>query len=162
MKKLFRVFSRINGINYEGKKYDNVLFNWFVWGRKEMPIPGEVAIINYSDLSVKNKAKAEDYIKELFTEEEAGQLKILLESMTNGITGIEEIYLPVSDNNNNYNSILTGKGVGFTELYKRKSYNLSLKVRGLFNINDGEESVIADERPTVITQLDSNLFKTKK
>ncbi len=162
MIKLFRLFSRISGVNYEDKKYDNVLFNWFVIDRKDLQIPGENAIINYNTLLEDNREKAELYIKELFTKEEADALKNLLDSLTNGFTGIEEINLPIPDNLKNYNSLSPGNGIGFTDFYKRKNYNLPFKVRALFNINDAEESISADDRPTVITPVNSNIFKNNK
>ena len=123
MIKLFRLFSRISGVNYEEKKYDNVLFNWFVIDRENLQISGEKAIINYNSLPEKDRTRAESYIKELFTKEEADTLKNLLDSLTNGFSGIEEISLPIPDNLRSYNSLSPGNGIGFTDFYKRKNYN---------------------------------------
>jgi len=67
MKKLFRVSSIINNVTYEKKKYDKVLFTWFITDKIKTEAEYDKLIINYSTLNEKSRKNGEKYINELFT-----------------------------------------------------------------------------------------------
>ncbi len=159
--KLFRVISRVNGIEFEKKRYDNVLFNWFVSERSFLPADTSISILNYEELTEPEKKNGRDYLSELFTRLEAESLKSFLDRTIEGTTTIEDVKLPVPDNVTSYASFKIRRGIGFTDLFKRKNYPLEFKVRGLFNINEAEESIRPDERPTIISKTISGEFDRK-
>ena len=153
MKKLFRVSSIINNVTYEKKKYDKVLFTWFINDRNKTDAEYDSFIINYSTLNDKSRKNGEKYIDELFTREEALMLKAELDLKSNTITNIDEMKLPVPDHIQPFGSIEIEKGKGFSDLSAFKSYQLPFKVTGFFNINDAYESLKGDDHPTEITRL---------
>ncbi len=160
MKKLFRVSSIINNVTYEKKSYDKVLFTWFIIERTDPDIKYDEVIINYSKINDKARKNGENYINELFTEEEALMLKSELDLKSTAITTIEEIKLPVPDHIEPFSSLKTEKGKGFSDLSAFKSYQLPFKVRGFFNINQSFEALRGDDHPTVITKIPEILRKT--
>ena len=162
MQKLFRVASTINNVTYEQKTYDRVVFHWFMADRKHKNLKYGDMIINYSSLSEKARINAENYINELFDEEEASILKSELDLKSNSFTTLEEVKLPVPDHIMPYGSLKTEKGKGFSDLSSHKSYTFPFKVKGFFNINDAFESIKGDEHPTEITRLPESFYKGSK
>lgn len=162
MEKLFRVFSVMNGVLYKNRFYDNVVFNWFMIDRESFPFEFAEIIINYDNLKEKNKKKAEDYVREQFTKEEAELLKDMLDKKSSGLVRIEEIKLPVVDHLEGYNSLKPEQGKGFSDLYKKNSYNLPFKVKGFFNIDEADEKIIGDDKPTVLTRVAKDFFENKE
>lgn len=162
MQKLFRVASIINNVTYDQKTYDRVAFHWFMADRKEKYLKYSELILNYSALSKRERKNAENYINELFSEEEAALLKSALDLKSNGLTTIEEVKLPVPDHIQPYGALASEKGKGFSDLSSHKSYEFPFKVKGFFNINEAFESIKGDEHPTEITQLPEGLFKETK
>ncbi|MEN8152845.1 MAG: hypothetical protein ABFR75_02385 [Acidobacteriota bacterium] len=162
MEKLFRVYSIMNGVSYENIFYDNVVFNWFIIERESFPFKFEQLIINYDNLEKGKKKSAKDYISEQFTNEESRIFKDMLDKKSSGITKIVEVKLPVSDNSRGYNSLEIEQGKGFSDLYKKDSYDLPFKVRGFFNINDADKRIIGDDNPTVISRVRKGFFENKE
>ena len=152
MKKLYHIYSDVNNFFHNNKYYDKVNIAWFVVERDAPPYPFEDAITNYSQISDMNKIYPEEFLKELFTEEESKLLMDYLANRNDYSTQSEEMELPVSENSKGCKSILAGGGFGFFILHREEGYNLPFKVEGLFNTNIAEEKIAADDKPTVISK----------
>ena len=122
----------------------------------------EEVIINYSNLSKKNRKDPEKYIKEQFTYDEALKLKKYLLKLKNLITQIEKINLPVSDTKKGYTGMKFKGGTGRYILHKEKDYKLSFKVEGIFNVDTAYESDSGDDKDTVVTLIPGELTENNE
>lgn len=150
--RLFHVMSVANNVQYKKTSYDNVTIEWFVVDRKEPPVPYRDSIFNYHNLSEEQRENTEAFISELFTEDEAQQIKEYLERRNNAVK-IDPAELPISDNKKGHKSFKVTEGTGFYVLHKKEHYPFSFKVEGFFNVNLADESFQADDRATVISKI---------
>lgn len=151
--KLFNVYSIMNGFRYRDLMYDNLRINWFMVERELPHIAFEDAINDYAHLDPMKKVLAEQFIKELFTYDEAEELRNFLSRVEKIDTFLDTQALPVDGSKKGYHDISPVPGADFIKLHTRVSYNLSFKVEGYFNTAHAEQQVMPDERVTVITKV---------
>jgi hypothetical protein len=132
--KLFRVKSVVK--SYDGCR--NVPFSWFIERGKSRPHRPYGELIENYDRSNERISYAEAAVDELFTLEQAEQLKDYLDrefgdggANTNIIT---EATLPMPNNTMGVGSIPVGGGDDFYMLDKTPGYPLPFKVQGYFNL----------------------------
>lgn len=150
---LYHVYSVVNNFPYHSVYYDNLKINWFVVGREEPQVPFEEAIVNYAKLSLSAKVHPENFIKELFTREEAELLKRYLDSAERVSATIEACGLPVSEHAKGHRDFPPAPGMDFFILSDKENYNLPFKVEGVFNTKMADRHVVADDRTTVVTGI---------
>lgn len=150
--RLFHVVSIANNVQYNKVSYDNVTIDWFVVDRKKPPVPYENSIFNYHNLPQKQRENPEAFINELFTEDEALQIKEYLEKRNN-VVKIDPAELPIADIKKGHKSFEVAEGTGFYVLHRKENYPFSFKVEGFFNVNLADESLKADDRVTVISKI---------
>lgn len=141
-----RLYTVVTTVN-EFKNRQNVQFNWLRWDRAG-PRPYADLIRDYDP---KGLAYAEGAIDELFTEAEAIALKAYLdrEHGEAGITTIEEIALPISNNMAGYRANdVGGGGTDFYPLYEDEPYDLPFKASAYYDLREcewiGVRKLIAD------------------
>ena len=129
--KLYKVLTLVR--KYHGCK--NVRFTWFRCDHGSPKRPYAELIENY-DPAADQVYYSEDAIEQLFTEEEARQLKGYLdrEHGHEGVTTIEEEQLPIPENVMGVGAMAVGGGDDFYELTKEPEYSLPFKVWGYFNL----------------------------
>jgi hypothetical protein len=130
MMKLYNVTSKKR--EYGGCK--DVTFHWFFAGERSQPRPYAELIKDYN---VEDHFYATSYIDELFTEDEARQLKDYLDREYGGqgmTTTIKEVSLPIVNNMAGVGSIAVGGGDDFYMLDRARSYSLPFKVWGYFDL----------------------------
>jgi hypothetical protein len=110
----------------------NVTFQWFYSDTRPHPRPYAELIENYKP----DDQYAEEHIDELFTEDEASQLKQYLdrEHGHEGTTTITEEPLPVANNMMGYGARAVGGGDDFYMLDKEPEYSLPFKAWAYFNL----------------------------
>ena len=126
---------RLYYVTTTAKKFSgckNVTFNWF---RAEAPAERR----RYASLIEgyePGNAYAEGLIDELFTEDEALQLKEYLDQVhgKEGPTLIEEMSLPIPNNMMGHGARAVGGGDDFYQLFKEPEYSLPFKVTGYFDL----------------------------
>ena len=126
---------RLYYVTTTAKKFSdckNVTFNWF---RAEAPAERR----RYASLIEgyePGNAYAEGLIDELFTEDEALQLKEYLDRVhgKEGPTSIEEMSLPIPNNMMGHGARAVGGGDDFYQLFKEPEYSLPFKVMGYFDL----------------------------
>ena len=126
---------RLYYVTTTAKKFSdckNVTFNWF---RAEAPAERR----RYASLIEgyePGNAYAEGLIDELFTEDEALQLKEYLDQVhgKEGPTLIEEMSLPIPNNMMGHGARAVGGGDDFYMLSEDPEYSLPFKVWGYFNV----------------------------
>lgn len=150
---LFQVYSIINKFRYHDVLYDNLKITWFIKDRENAQVPFEKVIMGYSDLCKHERVFPENYIKELFTKEEAEQLQQYLLKMEKTAAYLELSNLPINGKVKGYNDTSMIEGMDFFRLYRRPLYNLPFKVKGIFNVKIADEHVESDDRITVITDV---------
>jgi hypothetical protein len=129
--KLFNVTTVVK--EYSGCK--DVAFSWF----KEKPEAGSrpyaQLIAGYPDGCGPgdSKAYAEEYIDELFTEHEAGQLADYLSTFKDSVTTIDEVALPVANNVMGFGALPVGRDTDFYMLSRHEAYQLPFSVWGYFD-----------------------------
>ncbi len=151
--RLYRVYSVVNNFPYRSVYYDNLRISWFMVGRKEPQVPFEEVIVDYEKLSLAAKVHPENFIKELFTREEAQLLKRYLDSPGKFNATVEVCELPVNDHAMGYHDFPPGPGIDFFILSDKENYNLPFRVEGVFNTNVADRRVAADDRTTVVTGI---------
>lgn len=164
---LFHVYSVVNSFPYQSVYYDNLKISWFMVGREEPQVPFEEVIVNYSKLSFSAKVHPENFIKELFTREEAELLKSYLNSAEKVTATIEACRLPVSEHASGHHDFPPAPGMDFFILSDKENYNLPFRVEGVFNTKMADQRVVADDRTTVVTgisvkEIDKYLNKKEK
>lgn len=152
MEKLFTAYSIVPTFKYKDKLYENVRIDWFVSGRNIPLIPVEAAVIDHDLLSESQRNDAENYLKELFTQEEAQQLGRYLKEKKNINVIAEEVNLPVGKIPGRRRSLALNPGTGFYRPYQKESYNLPFQAEGFYNVNVAEEKIMPDDKKTVITR----------
>lgn len=157
--RLFNVYSSVDNFRYRGILYDNLKINWFVVGRKKPQVPFGRSIANYTELGPALRVHPEKYILERFTQMEADLLHGYLASSQKIDAVVEELELPVSENERAYRGGPPPPGTDFIQLYKKKSYNLPFKVEGIFNVKMADERIVPDDRATVITKITPEILK---
>jgi hypothetical protein len=150
---LYHVYSVANKFLYRSIFYDNLKINWFVKDREMPQVPFETVIENYSGLTASARVHPENFVKELFTLQEAEALKLYLNSseMLNAI--IERCRLPVNEHASGYRDFPAAPGTDFIALHEKQSCTLPFKVEGIFNINMADEHVMADDHTTVVSGI---------
>jgi len=115
---------------YSGFK--NVVFHWF----NEKPQGKRAYAVLIKDYDPKAYAiyYAEAFVDELFTEDEARQLKDYIDQSHEGETIIKEQPLPVDNNVMGYGAIPVGGMQDFYMLSKEAEYSLPFKVYGYFDL----------------------------
>lgn len=151
--KLYHVYSIVNNFCYKGIYYDNLKINWFIPGREKPQVPFEHAIINYSELTIAARIHPENYLMERFTLEETESLKDYLTSVQKINAVVDELELPISENEKCYHALPSVSGTDFIALYKKENYSLHFKVEGIFNVKMADERVVSDDRATVISKI---------
>jgi hypothetical protein len=113
----------------------NVVFNWFRHAMPQGRRPYVDLIKDYEEES-RDALYTEELIEELFTWDEASQLKDYLERHhgDEGGTVIEEVALPVENCTMGYGCHAVGGGDDFYMLCKEPEYSLPFKVWGYFNL----------------------------
>jgi hypothetical protein len=150
---LYHVYSVVNNFPYRSVYYDNLKISWFMVGREEPQVPFEEGIANYSKLSVSARVHPENFIKELFTRDEAELLKSYLDSTEKLSATIEVCRLPVSEHAKGHRDFPPAPGMDFFILSDRENYNLPFRVEGVFNTKMADQHVVADDRTTVVTGI---------
>ncbi|NIM18400.1 MAG: hypothetical protein GTO45_40995 [Candidatus Aminicenantes bacterium] len=151
--RLYHVYSVVNNFPYRSVYYDNLKISWFMVGREEPQVPFEEVIVNYAKLSLSAKVNPENFIKELFTLEEAELLKRYLDSLRKFNATIEVCQLPVNEHARGYRDFPPAPGIDFFILSDKENYNLPFRVEGVFNTNMADRRVVADDRTTVVTGI---------
>jgi hypothetical protein len=150
---LYHVYSVVDNFPYRSVYYDNLKISWFMVGREEPQVPFEEVIVNYEKLSLSTRVHPENFIKELFTREEAELLKSYLDSPGKFSAVVEVCRLPVSEHSRGYRDFPPAPGIDFFILPDRENYNLPFRVEGVFNTNMADRRVAADDRTTVVTGI---------
>jgi hypothetical protein len=119
------------------KEYDgcrDVNFRWFYAGERLQPRPYAKLIKDHLPSDQWNYA--EHYIDELFSEDEARQLKEYLdrEHGSEGTTTISEVRLPCSNNMAAVSSMAVGGGNDFYMLWEEQKYSLPFKAEAYFDL----------------------------
>jgi hypothetical protein len=132
MMKLYSVTSKAT--EYHGCK--EVPFVWFREGERPGPQRPSAALIKDYDPADDHRFYVEDYIEELFTEDEARQVKDFLDSRygPDATTTITEVSFPVSNNIMGVGAIPVGGGDDFYMLSKVADYPLPFSVWGYFDL----------------------------
>jgi hypothetical protein len=131
MAKLYSVTTTAH--EYHGRR--NVVFHWFRTEPRNEDRPYAELIQNYDgDLYSK------DLIDELFTEQEACDLKEYIDRVHGdaGVTTIEEWKLPIHNQQMGYGARSVGGGDDFYMLDKDPEYSLPFGVNGYFDLVDCE------------------------
>jgi hypothetical protein len=113
-----------------------VRFVWFHSGDKARRRPYAKLIENYNPETDELHSYAENAVEELFTEEEAKQLKAYLDLFHDeeGKTTINEVQLPVEHNLVGVGAIPIGGGHDWYMLHKEPKYSLPFEVTGFFSL----------------------------
>ena len=149
MSSIFSVHSLVRNFLYDGKQYEEVKITWFLLERSSPLAAYETAILDYGQLSEKERAFPEEYVNEQFSREEAEALKNYLDRRPDMSTRIEEIELPVSPNASGCRRLPRGNGSDFFILHREAGYSLPFKVEGYFSVRFAELKVNGDDRATV-------------
>jgi hypothetical protein len=114
----------------------DVPFTWFNWA-PEHQRPYAKLIEGY-DPKKWAIHYAEAYVDELFTEDEAKQLKAYLdrEHGDAGVTTIREVQLPAPNNRAGVGSMAVGGGDDFHMLFERQDYSLPFKAAAYFDLRN--------------------------
>jgi hypothetical protein len=114
----------------EYHEYKNVPFVWFREGKRPGPPRPYGELIKDYDVNDEYRFYAEHYIDELFTEDEARQLKDFLDSEygEDATTTITEVQLPFDKNLAGVGSLAVGGGDDFYMLSKAPGYSLPFSV----------------------------------
>jgi len=149
---IFSVHSLVRNFLYDGKQYEEVKITWFLLERSSPLAAYETAILDYGQLSEKERAFPEEYVNEQFSREEAEALKNYLDRRPDMSTRIEEIELPVSPNASGCRRLPRGNGSDFFILHREAGYSLPFKVEGYFSVRFAELKVNGDDRATVVNK----------
>ena len=152
MSSIFSVYSLAYNFLYDGKQYEEVKITWFLLERSSPLAAYETAILDYGQLSEKERAFPEEYVNEQFSREEAEALKNYLDRRPDMSTRIEEIELPVSPNASGCRRLPRGNGSDFFILHREAGYSLPFKVEGYFSVRFAELKVNGDDRATVVNK----------
>jgi hypothetical protein len=134
MMKRFYVETRVP--EFEGCK--SVLFTWF----NARPVRGQrpyAGLIEGYDPKDDTTAYAEGIIDELFTEEEALQLKSYIQQEkryvhSGGVTTLREVQIPIPNNSIGFGAMPVGGGNDFLVGYERPNYPLPFKVVAYYDL----------------------------
>src|SRR5262245_12896768 len=108
--KLYHVTTKVKEFEYDGHLYLDVTFQWFCHKRPDsLPRPYAELIKDY-DPNDHHIGYAEEAVDELFTADEAAQLKSYLDSNYDGETTITECKLPLPKNVMGHGAIPVGGG----------------------------------------------------
>jgi len=149
MTEIYSVHSLVRGFTYEGTAYEEVKVTWFVAERRAPLVPYADAIMDYGQLSGKDRAFPQEYLDEQFSGPEAEALKKHLDRRPEVTTRIEAVELPVMANASGCRRLPRGNGNDFIGLYREKGYALPFKVEGYFSVRFAEPRVMGDDRATV-------------
>jgi len=135
--KLFRVSTRT--AQYQGVK--DVRFHWFRYKTGDERRPCYAELITEYDPEHENAICAEAIVEELFTEDEAKQLKAYLDEVhgDHGTTVITEHSRPICLNEMGLGAIPYGGGQDCYMLYKEHRYSLPFQVLGYFDLRGREK-----------------------
>jgi len=140
MIKLYRASSTLSKFPHRGLIYDKVQFEWLMDNRKEPLVPYEQAIVNYRKDKDEWHLYPEEYINELFTEDEAKALKDYLLRAENANCEIREQKLPIPFKTMSVSAISAGGDNDFLMLFMDKEYDLPFPVLGYFDVTDKKPS----------------------
>lgn len=126
--RLYRAWSLVDDFNGQ----DQVLFNWFVVGRKEPVIPYSCLIENY-DESEDESIYDHMLVNEYFTWDETEELRSYLWSAHQLRLMVEEVPLPVRSGGLSYGLRLISGVQGFYALADEEGYPLEISVLGHYD-----------------------------
>jgi len=159
--RLFQVYSIVNSFLYNDVFYDNLKINWFAVDRQAPLVPFENVIFNYIRLNREARVAPGNYINQHFSFEEAEYLKNYLLTKEKMGTVIEPCSLPIPENMKGYRDMPPSLSHDFLILHKRKEYNLSFKVEGIFDIRTADCRIMPDDRITVVTGINVNEIRER-
>jgi hypothetical protein len=142
--KLFSAYSLVD--NYRGR--DGVRLNWIYMGRKKPVVPFQALIEDHSGIDEGMRPYFEDYVKELFTEEEIRLLKDFVSNRLEINLEPKEVTLPIASLfiPMPFNGISAGEGRGF--YHPREVENeLSFQVCAYFDFRNCPPSVCMQKEP---------------
>jgi hypothetical protein len=142
--KLFSAYSLVD--NYCGR--DGVRLNWIYMGRKKPAVPFQAAIEDYSGIDEGMRPYFEDYVNELFTEEEVLSLQDFSSRNLEVSLQLKEVKLPVPGVfiPMPFNGIPAGEGRGF--YHPREQENeLPFQVCAYFDLRSCPASVCMQKEP---------------
>lgn len=144
MEKLYRAWSTVDKYhNYEG-----VCFNWHVQDRPAPVAPYGELIADYDNLQGElERAFAEDYVNELFTETEIEELRAYLAERYSMDLSIAEEEIPHKGGFMPHSGMPLGGGQDVLELSMEDGYALSFCVGGYYDLRRHQLSIdLAEER----------------
>jgi hypothetical protein len=142
--KLFSAYSLVD--NYCGR--DSVRLNWIYMDRKKPAIPFQAAIEDYSEIDEGMRPYFEDYVKELFTEEEVQSLQDFSSRNLEVSLHLKEVRLPIPGVfiPMPFNGIPAGEGRGF--YHPREQNNgIPFQVCAYFDLRSCPASVCMQKEP---------------
>jgi hypothetical protein len=120
----------------------DVTFHWFYGAKRPEKRPYAELIEDY-DPNAGGIAYTEDYIEEMFTEDEALQLKAYLDQRHDGdvnITAVEEVKLPIANNLAGFGAMTVGGLTDFCMLDREPEYSLPFKACGYLGLEGCERT----------------------
>ena len=135
MARLFRAWSVVD--NYNGQ--DQVMFNWFVVGRK-IPVDSYEKLIDNYDEKDDEAWCDQLLVNEFFTEAEIEELKDYLLNYHQVEVQVKKVSLPIRSGGLSYGLQLINGANGFYTLADEDGYNLSVSVLGHFNVEEQDSS----------------------
>lgn len=137
--RLFSAYSLVD--NYQG--CDGVRLNWVCLERENPVAPYEGLIEGYKNLDERVRPYFEEFIRELFTEDEIQSLEnYLMENYSSDLHIHEEtlpassIFIPMP-----FRQACFGKGRGFHYLFEDAHYDLPFKVGAYFDLRNCPPSI---------------------
>jgi hypothetical protein len=132
--KLYHVVTGVD--EYHGHK--DVCFQWFFAGTRPSGLPYAELIEDY-DPDDENIHYAEGAVDEMFTEDEAKQLKSYLDREHGGSrTTIIEAEIPIPNHLMGHGAIPVGGPQDFYQLHNEDRYDLPFEVMGYFDLRQHE------------------------
>jgi len=135
IEKLYRVYSNINNFNGNG----NVRATWYYADKKWAGVNYDKIIKGYVDMDLESRKDAEDYVNEMFTEDEIEFLKHFIKKELEADLVVLEEPLPIDVNSFDeygqeirlYNFSEWAPGSDIIHLNRMENYDLPFKIKGL-------------------------------
>jgi hypothetical protein len=137
--RLFSAHSLVD--NFQGS--DGVRLNWVCLERENPVAPYETLIEGYNDLDERVRSYFEEFIRELFTEDEIRLLEAYLVETVGPELHIQEEPLPASSIfiPMPFRQVCFGKGRGFHNLFGEAQYDLPFKAGAYYDLRNCPPSV---------------------